>query len=255
MALIAGLALAEGVNSANTVGYTTMSISADTFYLCGIQFEDVGDGTGAISLNDLVSMSGIEACAYSSRAASAAQIQVRNGNTYSVYYYLSDAYDEDADEELEGWADAGGDLATDPIDIGKGFWFKAPAAAINGSAFLVFKGQVRGEASKAVSFAADTFVLAANPFPSGTDLSKVTMSGIQAVGYSSRATSAAQIQVRNGNTYNIYYYLSDAYDEDADEELEGWADAGGDLATSDAIAPGAGFWIKSPSAGSITFSL
>ena len=251
-ALVAGMAMAQ-VQSANTVGFTTKSISADTFYLCGIQFEEVGNGTGAIKLDDLISMSGIVACGYDDMESDAAQIQVRNGNTYTPYYYISDAYDAEG-KEVTGWADGAGDLAEGAINIGKGFWFKAPAAAISGTASLTLNGQVSGNASGTVTFAANTFVLAANPFPAAVDFADVTVSGITAVGYDDMESNAAQIQVRNGNAYTPFYYISDAYDADG-KEVEGWADGAGDLAEGDSISVGAGFWVKSPTAGSITFSL
>ncbi len=254
LAAATGIALAE-VTSANTVGYTTKTVNADTFYLCGIQFEEVGNGTGAISLNDLVTMSGIEAVGFDDMYTDAAQIQVRNGNSYDLYYYISDAYDAEGDE-VTGWADANGDLAEDGINIGKGFWFKAPAASINGTASLTLKGQVSGAATGSVSFSANTFALAANPFPVATDLATITATGIQPSTYDNMEKNAAQIQVRNAaNTgYVAYYYISDAYDSGGDE-VTGWADANGDLAEGDAIPVGAGIWVKSPTAGTITFSL
>ena len=45
---------------------------------------------------------------------------------YDLYYLISDAYDADGNE-VTGWANAGGDLVTDPIEVGAGFWVKAPA--------------------------------------------------------------------------------------------------------------------------------
>ena len=125
-------ASAFAVESANTVGFTTKSISADTFYLCGIQFEDVGNGTGAISLNDLVTMSGIEACGFLDMDTSAAQIQVRNAaNTgYDTFYFINDALDgEDEPVEYDCWADSNGYEATGgSLPVGAGFWLKSPSA-------------------------------------------------------------------------------------------------------------------------------
>ena len=255
---MAGLALADGgVESANTVGFTTKTIAADTFYLCGIQFEEVGNGTGAIKLDDLISMSGIQASGYSSMEANAAQIQILNasGSGYNKYYYISDAYDSGG-SEVTGWADGNGDLAESAINIGKGFWFKAPAAAISGTASLTLNGQVSENASGVVTFTANTFALAANPFPVAVDFADVTVSGITAVGYDDMESDAAQIQVLNasGSGYNRYYYINDAYDAGG-ATVTGWSDGNGDLAEGDSISVGAGFWVKSPTAGSITFSL
>ncbi len=256
LAAATGIALAE-VTSANTVGFTTKTVTADTFYLCGIQFEEVGNGTGAIKLNDLVTMSGIEACGFDDMNTDAAQIQVLNasGSGYNRYYYISDAYDAN-ENEVEGWSDGNGDLAENAINIGKGFWFKAPAAAVSGTATLTLNGQVNGNESGSVSFTANTFALAANPFPVATDLNNVTVSGIVASTFDNMNSDAAQIQVLNasGSGYNRYYYISDAYDAN-ENEVEGWSDGNGDLAEGGVIPVGAGFWLKSPTAGTISFSL
>ena len=56
-ALVAASAFA--VESANTVGYTTQAIAADTFYMIGVQFENVGGGT--ITFDNLITMSGVQA--------------------------------------------------------------------------------------------------------------------------------------------------------------------------------------------------
>ncbi len=248
-----GIALAE-VTSANTVGYTTKAVSADTFYLCGIQFEEVG-GDGAINLNDLITMSGIEAGEFDTMESAAPQIQVLNasGSGYNMFYYISDALD--GNDEVEGWADGNGDLADGAINIGKGFWFKAPTASVKGTPSIQLKGQVSGDTTGSVSFTANTFALASNPYPVATDLTKATMTGVTAGVFDTMETNAPQIQALNAAAtgYNMFYYISDALD--GNDEVEGWADGNGDLAVGGAIPVGDGFWIKAPSAGSITFSL
>ena len=57
----------------------------------------------------------------------------------------------------------------------------------------------------------------------------------------------AEMQVRlPAGDYDTYKYLSDAYDEVKDDFFPGWADGGGNLATTK-IAPGAAFWFKTDS--------
>ena len=55
-ALVAASAFA--VESANTVGYTTQAIAADTYYMIGVQFETVGGGT--VAFDDLIAMTGVQ---------------------------------------------------------------------------------------------------------------------------------------------------------------------------------------------------
>ena len=45
--------------------------------------------------------------------------------------------------------------------------------------------------------------------------------------------------------YQIYKYIEEAYDEDADDFVPGWGD-GEDFLASDVQLPGQGFWVKAP---------
>ena len=52
----------------------------------------------------------------------APQMQVWDGNTYTFFYYIDNAYVEETDGEATGWANSRGDLATESINVGSGFW-------------------------------------------------------------------------------------------------------------------------------------
>ena len=252
--MIAGLALA--VDSANVVGYTEVSVAAGKFYMVGAQFTAVGEAT-TIPMSELIKGDFV-ASAYKQRITQAPQIQILNadGKTYATYYYLTDAYDEANDDDVLGWANASGDLATSVVlNPGDSVWFKAITATN-----LKLSGQVIPEAvagtTKAITIAttsANQFSMIANPFPATLDIADITWSGLTPAAYRNRITDAPQIQVLNsdGSTYSTYYYLTDAYDEANDDDVLGWANASGDLATT-AIAPGCGFWLKLPTAGTVT---
>lgn len=59
----------------------------------------------------------------------ASQIQVPSGAGYTIYYYLNDAWDANANTETPGWADAKGDLVNVTIPAMQGFWTKGASGA------------------------------------------------------------------------------------------------------------------------------
>ena len=86
-------------------------------------------------------------------------------------------------------------------------------------------------------------------------LANLSSSGLTPGVYESMETEAPCIMIYDGaGGYNLYYYISDGDDGTERFDLTGWTDANGNLA--DAVAPaGTGFWLRSTSAGSLTFSL
>ncbi len=243
-----GIALAE-VTSSNTVGYTTQAIAADTFYMVGVQFENVGGG--AITFDDLITMSGIQA--YDDGDEDCAQIQVLNGGIYTLYYYITDAWDaNDKPLNHDAWAFDGYECtAADLQALGDGFWFKAPVAASGAS--ITVKGQVYAQNSATVSFPANAFTIIANPFPVDTCFADIVTTGVTA--YDDGDEDCAQIQVLDGGIYTLYYYITDAWDaNDKPLNHDAWAFDGYECEGT-SVPAGASFWIKSGDAGTITFSL
>ncbi len=251
------MALAQ-VQSANTVGYTSQAIAADTYYLIGTQFETVGGTAATIAFDDLISMSGVSACSYDNQETDGAEIDILAGNGYVPYYYISDAYD--ADDKAVGhdcWAKDGYECtAANAQSLGTGFWLKVPAAAISGTATLKTCGQVNAAQTLTVSFPGNNvFALISNPFPVATGLQNVTTTGVTACAYDDQETDGAEIDVLAGNGYVPYYFINDAYDaDDKAVNHDCWAKDGYEC-TGTQISAGEGFWIKSPSAGSLTFAL
>ena len=256
---MAGLALADGgVQSANTVGYTTQAIAADTYYMIGTQFETVGGSAETISFDDLISMTGVSACSYDNQEDEAAEIDVLVDDGYMSYYYISDAYNaNNQDVGKDCWAIDGYECtAADALALGNGFWLKVPAAAISGTASFMTKGQVYGSPTKSVSFPGNkVYTMVSNPFPVATGLQNVVTTGVQACGYDDQEDEAAEIDILVDDGYMSYYYISDAYDaNNQDVGKDCWAIDGYEC-TGTQLSAGEGFWIKSPSAGTLTFSL
>ena len=127
-AAVAAAGLAFGIESANSVGYTTKTVAADTFYLIGVQFEKIGQD-GVAGLNDVLIMNGIEPVAFDNMLTDAARIDVLVGNVYQQYFYISDADDGSETFDKLGWADGAGNLIdSNVIDVGASFWINSPAA-------------------------------------------------------------------------------------------------------------------------------
>ena len=230
------------------VGYAaSKEIAANTFSLGTTPFTAVG--TDIVKVQDMLIPTGVTAPSFSQRTK-ALQLQVWNGSGYTMYYYVSDAYIEDTDEEVTGWADKGGDYTSATIAPGTGYWYKYPEG---GSSFAL-SGQVP-EAESISKNVSESFNLFGNPYPVSLNLDKVTTS-VTAPSFSQR-TKALQLQVWNGSGYTMYYYVSDAYIEDTDEEVTGWADKGGDNVGQTSFDVNYGFWVRSQGgeAGTLTFTL
>ena len=247
------------VESSNVVGYTGKTVEAGKYYLIGTQFDKAGEATGAIDMNDLVSLSSeIVPGTYDDDFATAPMIQVLNasGSGYNLYYYISDATDSD-DTPLgyNCWADTDGyELSeADRLSLGKGFWFKSQV-----SGTVTISGEVLGSASKVVNFPGAQFYIMANPYPKAVSLANVATSGVTPGLYDDDFATAPMIQVLNSSAtgYNLYYYISDATDSNDDPiGYNCWADTDGYVLEGTQVDAGASFWIKSATAGSIGFSL
>ena len=259
-ALAAALAATAEIESANTVGYTSKAVEAGKFYLIGTQFDKTGgESAGSVDMNDLLKLSStIAAGLYDDDFATAPQIQVLNaaGNGYNMYFYISDGTDAD-DNELgyDCWCDKDGYELDDSakLALGKGFWFKSPVTA----GTITAAGQISEMASTTLNFPADKFTILCNPYPAAVALQSLTTSATPGL-YDDDFATAPQIQVLNAAAigYNMYFYISDGTDED-DNELghNAWCDKDGYELDGTQIDAGAAFWIKSPVAGSVTFSL
>ena len=266
---MAGLALADGVESANTVGFTTRTAGADEFIIIGSQFEDVSStASNAVdaSINDLVSGT-YTPVAYDRKGnfRSTAPIikawvydTANSAWKYTAYYYLSDAYVAADRISTLGWADGAGTYVTDTLDNGSAVWFKSSSACS-----VSFRGNVPGAA---VSLEADNgeFVLICNPMPKAFTLndSGITWSGLVPVAYDRKGNFRSTAPIiknwvydteNSAWKYTAYYYLSDAYVAADRTSTLGWADGAGTYVT-DTIPEGYGFWFKPTSDATVTFA-
>ena len=257
-----GAVQADGITSANTVGYTSQEVKAGQFYMVGVQFADV-KATDTVDLNTLLSTTcapGEIGDGEDDTWGNAPMIQVLNadGATYSFYYYISDADDGSESWNRTGWADAQGYLVTtaDALALSKGFWFKSMSAGT-----LNCAGQVSALSEFERPIPGGQFEIIANPYPVALNLNafktSVMTPGEIGDGEDETWGNAPMIQVLNtdGATYSFYYYISDADDGSDMWNKTGWADGQGYLTVGAQVPVGAAFWIKSAMAGTFTFGL
>ena len=241
--------MADGIESANTVGYSTQAVQGGKLYCIGLQFGDVGV-TGDLASIAKLATSGITPGVYDTMATDAPCIMIYDGVGYDYYYYISDAFDSEGNE-VTAWANDGGDVASDQKAIGTGCWLRIPDGKAS-AGVLTEAGQV-SEADTSTISIANGLTLACNPFPVALNMSKVTTSGLVAGVYDTMATDAPCIMVYDGVGYDYYYYISDAFDSEGNE-VTAWANDGGDAVTGDIAAVGEAFWVRSGSAGTLTIA-
>ena len=214
--------MSADVTSANVVGYHSTALAADTYYMVAAQFDSVVGGGEGMALKDLVT----------GDVPYGAEMQVlRPDGGYDIYRYIEEAYDGDADDFVPGWGDGVDNLAVNPVEPGTAFWLKAPSAAT-----VTIAGAVLGDASKTVEIAAAQYSMIANPYPVSVNPNALTWTGL---------SYGDELQVLKADGgYDIYRYIEEAYDGDADDFVPGWGNGVDELVTTGVIPVGQGAWIK-----------
>ena len=214
------------------MGYQKVALSANAYYLSGVQFTKVGGDTA--TLNDLFPATDIP---YGTEV-----LTLNEQGQYDSFTYLEEAYDAELDDFVPGWGDGGEEIVTDGIEPGVGFWVKTPEGYD-----LTQVGEVESSDSVTVTVPAGTYTMIANPFPAGFNPNKVT--------WSANLPFETEILTLNEQgQYDSFTYLEEAYDADLDDFVPGWGDGGEEIVTEDIAVNGQGIWIKSPEAITLTIS-
>lgn len=229
-AVVGTVAMADVISS-SVVGYTGLSATKSTFYMCASQFDSVGGNGAGIPLCDLIK----------GEVAYGTQIQIRNAKgTYDIYKYIAECYDAEKDDFVPGWGDVGEELATIKVAPGTAFWFQATA-----DCNVSIAGEILADASKTLNLPAGSFSMISSPYPYDVNPNKLTWTGL---------SYGDQIQVRNAKgTYDIYKYLAECYDADLDDFVPGWGDVGEEYVTTEVIPVAAGVWIKTANDATMKF--
>ena len=240
-ALAAAAAFADGVSSANIVGYTTVEVP-NQYTVLAVNFNGIGGE--AMSLNDAVPY--VAGMTKGNSATTADTIQIQTADGGYTTYYLSNGKNAKGGtvEGLEGkWAKGAAITpTTDSIPAGTAFWYirnSTDAGTLN----LTIAGEANALPSSAEAVDL-TYKLIANPYPADIPLN----GGIPYVegmtkGNSATVADTIQIQTEVGG-YDTYY-LSNGKNAKGGtvEGLEGkWAKGAAITPTTDAIPVGKGAW-------------
>jgi hypothetical protein len=257
----ATVGLSNSVESANVVGYNTINVKSDTWYLVAPQFTDVASENDAVDLLKVIDMSGVNAVAFANRATGA-QIQIYSpaSGGYTTYYYINNGrltIDGQTVTGQTGWGRSTTLATTIPVTLGQGVWMKVGAAESGAS--ITVKGAVTTATSKTLTVGASgTWDICCNPFPTAISWENVVTEGFTPVPFANRA-QGAQLQVYNADSkgYTTYYYINNGrkvIDGQTVNNLTGWGRST-TLATGTFADVGQAFWVKAPTTGSLTFKI
>jgi hypothetical protein len=263
-AAVAAAGLAFGIESANTVGYTTKTIDAGNYMMIGVQFDTtagtVMKAAEAFQLDKAPqawASPDDEEC-ISGWYVNAPCLKIPKGTVDKLYtdlYYASDAYDMDDGQFYKDWATEDGIRVKNvSLRAGYGVWIKAG----NEDLTVTISGQVKASASDTFSGEAG-YNLMRLPYPVALNAadSKInwglSTQAIQAWAspddeecISGWFANAPCIKIPKGTVDKLYtdlYYAKDAYDLDDGNFYEGWATEDG-IRVKDAVIPvGMGFWL------------
>ncbi len=266
---LAGLAFAQ-VESVNIVGYSTASLAAG-YNMIGVNFEAVGATDGKVSIQDLVSATGLTGVDWGT-VSGGDQLLIWDASNqfYPVFYSWTGA---DADTALgttgvnNKWVDLGtfdGTAATVPtllVPAGSAAWIVRTSGT---AASLVFSGQVKqGGGSQTLSQGYNMFANALPVDLAMNNSAQVTCAGLAGVDWGT-VSGGDQLLVWDASNqyYPVFYSWTGA---DADTALgttgvsNKWVDLGtfdGTAATVPAVTipVGGGAWIvrTAATAASIT---
>lgn len=253
-ALCATVGLYAEVQSANIVGYNTITIDKK-YNLIGVNFQSVSGG--ALSIQDAIVPS--DNMTKGNAVTAADQIQIMDASGTYVTYYLSNGYaGKGSYPETAGkWVKFGAATtpATDTIPTGTGFWFitkDAPAEPFT----IQVAGSVLMSSSEDKTLTTQ-YSIVANPYPMDIPLNDGVVAENGTKG--NAVTAADQIQIMDSTGAYTTYYLSNGYAGKGSypATADKWVKFGSaTTATTDKVPAGAGVWFirKSDSTSKLTFT-
>lgn len=179
--------------------------------------------------------------------AAADQIQVRVGNSYEIYYISNGKVGKNTKPELVGkWVlNTKSSVVSDrKFKSGDGFWYisaKSNEQLKETPYSITVSGQVLMNAEKQ-SELGGLYSIISSPYPVDVPINGgiVVENGTQG----GTESAADQIQIRNGDSYAIYYLSNGKVGKNTKPELVGkWVlNTKSSVATDDKLSAGKGFW-------------
>lgn len=273
LAILAAIGPAWGADvvSSNIVGYNKVTLN-EGLNLLSAQFVPVG-ADGSLSLEDITSLTG--EASFDEDFAAQTTLRFFTGSGYEYYGWSGNLTTENPDlaealadeQELDDasvlnnkWLDSSYEIASDPVDIGSGFWLYAKTA----SGVFTVSGEVPGDDPVTANLVAG-LNLVSYPWPMACDLSKITVSGQPS--YDEDFSPQTTIRVFTGSGYEYYGWSGNLTAENPDlaealaEEQEladasvlnnKWLDSSYEIVKTP-IEIGKGFWIYAANAGKVTY--
>ncbi|MBO5687736.1 MAG: hypothetical protein J6R84_05920 [Alistipes sp.] len=221
--------MAEGVSSANIVGYVTYTTQADKMDIYGAPFVNVGGED--INIQSVQLGAGADAS-----GKDVIMFFDPNTQAYTIYYWMTATYSADYQTVYgPGWADAGWVRQDTTINPGQGFWLQTKSAVA-----VTVPGQVLAGNQNTTTTVGGKMDIYTGIYPVAMNIQdcKIT-SGADATGKDvimmfDPATMA----------YSIYYWMGTTYSADYVTTYgAGWADAGW-VRQDVALNVGQGFWLQ-----------
>ena len=241
-ALAATAALwADGLESANTVGYQTTTVKANGMTMIGIQFTDTGS-TDGISIN---SIKGNFTAGLS--AGESDNLYVWDAvNGYTTYFfYVGEEPDEAYDYK---WYESGNEEepTENKIAPGQAMWYVRLGTATD----ITFAGEVLGS-DKAIPVKANGMTMFCSPYPEATSIQSLNVANPTA-GLSAGESDNLYLWDATTGYTTYFYYVGEEPDEAYDYK---WYESGNEEEpTTNTIAPGQAAWyVRLGNATTISF--
>ena len=242
-------AWAAEVYSANTVGYTKVTVNSG-LNLLGSSFVQVGTGE-ALDINDAIKVSGLPGL-NETMERFLTTVLAWTGTSYDTYGFITE------EEAIANeWPEASNkwllgdftDIAAVPVPAGDGFWVQT-----TGTGTITLVGQVPAAATTDVTINPGLNLISC-PYAKEINIQDVKVNGLPGLN-ETMDRFVTTILLWTGTSYDTYGYLTEeeAVANEWSEAADKWL-LGDMTDIADVTIPaGAGFWIQTTGTGSVTFT-
>lgn len=236
------------VRTSNVVGYCDIDV-APGLNIIGTSFQDIGATNATVNIQNVVTSSSFVGIDWSDFSeGDSIQIWSPTVNAYVEYYFWAGSSNTTSIlgyDVSNQWIDETSmEPANKSFKVGSGFWLYSNFPT---NIICTISGEVPSGNAGCIAFPQGTNMLG-NPYPAEVSITNVSTTGL---------TTEDCIRFWRGASYEtIYYYgVDDGIYPDDSYNVNlgpGWGDYD-QIAVTNTIKPGEGFWLNSESSGSISF--
>ena len=220
---------ADGIESANIVGYSTSDLVSNKSNMQGINFVKV-DGTD-FDLNADITIDNLKGGVDATEADAILVWDATKSMYTTFYYYYEVGYESDA-----AWYDA--NFVLDPaLSAGSAFWFRAVSGE---NKAITIAGAVESDNSVTYNLVGGKSNMIINPYPTQFDLNDADAVEVTNLtgGVDATAADAVLVWDATKSMYTTFYYYYEAgYESDA-----AWYDA--NFVIDPVLSAGTAFWYR-----------